>query len=383
MLDTLVRSDLASPRRSATDLQSELSGLLAASSDFENSLDLLRSFRHQEFLRIALADLASLLELHDVEHELTLLAETVVATALRLAQDEVSTRPGVSHDLALCAVALGRLGAGEMAYNSDLDLIFVYDGAGAGDHETATRIVQKLLLTLEARTREGYAYKIDLRLRPSGNAGPLVSSLKGFIEYHRRSSATWERQALIRSRVVAGNGSLAAKIERARREFVFGKGLSRKEVAEIQTMRLRMQREIGVEDSTRLNLKQGPGGLVDIEFLAQMMALRYGHRHPELQKRSTRQILQAIASAKLMPETDVESLLSHHDFLLRLENRLRIESDQAAWAVPTETSRLNTLAKRLGYKGRDRGERLIQELNWRRVEVRESFNQFFAREIAE
>ena len=99
---------------------------------------------------------------------------------------------------------MGRLGAGEMSYNSDLDLIFVYHDRGEaaeGSHVAASRIVQKFIVVLEARTREGYAYKIDLRLRPSGNAGPLVASLDGFRDYHRTSSsAVWERQALVRAR---------------------------------------------------------------------------------------------------------------------------------------------------------------------------------------
>ena len=147
---------------------------------------------------------------------------------------------------------MGRLGAGEMSYNSDLDLIFVYHDRGevADDsREAASRIVQKLIVVLEARTREGYAYKIDLRLRPSGNAGPLVASLDGFRDYHRTSSAVWERQALVRARVIAGDAWLGGEVEAARHEFVFGRGLRPPEVAEIAAMRERMEREIGAERS--------------------------------------------------------------------------------------------------------------------------------------
>ena len=114
----------------------------------------------------------------------------------------------------LCAIAMGRLGAGEMSYNSDLDLIFVYDDraeVAAGSREIASRITQKLIAILESRTREGYAYKLDLRLRPSGNAGPLVTSLAGFRDYHRQSSAVWERQALVRARVITGDRRIVAR----------------------------------------------------------------------------------------------------------------------------------------------------------------------------
>src|SRR5271156_5543825 len=192
MLDTLVRSDLAATRRSPSELRDELAGLIAASPDFESKLDALRAFQHQEFLRIAIADLAGDLELFDVERELTTLAETVLDEAMILARIQTEARFAIPATMRLCAIAMGRLGAGEMSYNSDLDLIFVYDDraeVAGGSREIASRITQKLIAILESRTREGYAYKLDLRLRPSGNAGPLVTSLAGFREYHRQSSA--------------------------------------------------------------------------------------------------------------------------------------------------------------------------------------------------
>ena len=239
----------------------ELFGLVNASTDFESRLDAIRTFRHQEFLRIAIADVAGELELREVEAELTLLAETVLSQALALASTELAPNFEIPAALKLSCIAMGRLGAGEMSYNSDLDLIFVYEsGADAMiGGEIAARVAQKLIGILEARTREGYAYKLDLRLRPSGNQGPLVTSLEGFREYHRQSSAVWERQALVRARVVAGDRELGEAVEAAREEFVFGRGLSSAEIAEIARMRTRMENEIGAESNTRLNLKQGYG----------------------------------------------------------------------------------------------------------------------------
>ena len=175
MLDTLVRSDLVGERRDPTELDAEIAGQMAASPDFESKLDALRAFRHQEFLRIAIADLAGDLELLEVERELTNLAETVLDEAMALARIQTEARFKIPATMRLCAVAMGRLGAGEMSYNSDLDLIFVYDDrteVASGSLESASRITQKLIAILESRTREGYAYKLDLRLRPSGNAVP-------------------------------------------------------------------------------------------------------------------------------------------------------------------------------------------------------------------
>ncbi len=386
MLDTLVRSDLVRVRRDRTELDAEIAGQMAASPDFESKLDALRAFRHQEFLRIAIADLAGDLELLEVERELTNLAETVLDEAMTLARSETEARFKIPETMRLCAVAMGRLGAGEMSYNSDLDLIFVYDDraeVASGSREIASRITQKLIAILESRTREGYAYKLDLRLRPSGNAGPLVTSLQGFRDYHRQSSAVWERQALVRGRVITGDADLGREVEATREEFVFGLGLSREQVAEIAAMRARMENEIGAESKTRLNIKQGHGGLVDVEFLAQMMALSHGHRNRELRVRNTMGLLNALDKLHLLAHEDAVKIEDDYRFLSRLENRLRIESDQPAWALPTSPAALRPLARRMGFEGVDGATRMLHELAERRDRVREIFDRYFAAELAD
>ncbi|MFI5353891.1 MAG: bifunctional [glutamate--ammonia ligase]-adenylyl-L-tyrosine phosphorylase/[glutamate--ammonia-ligase] adenylyltransferase, partial [Candidatus Binatales bacterium] len=382
MLDTLVRSDLARPRRPASELDHELGGLMAAKGDFEQRLDALRSLRYQEFLRIAIADIAGDLQLEEVESELTLLAETVLRHAFALAIAETVASGRVARLPAMCVLAMGRLGAGEMTYNSDLDLIFVFDDSAADLYsaEAATRVAQKLIAILEAPTREGYCYKLDVRLRPSGHAGPLVTSLGAFRDYHRRSSALWERQALVRARVVAGDTALGDGVEAARNEFVFGRGLTGAEVAEIAAMRERMEHEIGAETRRRLNIKQGRGGLVDVEFVAQMMALRYGGQHAELRERATARLLDALARCELVSSADRQRLRLGYRFLLQLENRLRIETDQPAWSLSTDPADLAPLARRMGFGGADAAQHLLDELARRRGEIRDCFERIFSAE---
>jgi glutamate-ammonia-ligase adenylyltransferase len=385
MLDTLVRSDLAAMRRTPAALSDELAGLIAASPDFESQLDALRAFRHQEFLRIAIADLGGYLELSEVERELTSLAETVLNEAIALARIQIEARFPIPATMRLCAIAMGRLGAGEMSYNSDLDLIFVYDDRAevdAGSREITSRITQKLIAILETRTREGYAYKLDLRLRPSGNAGPLVTSIAGFRDYHRQSSAVWERQALVRGRVITGDPELGREVEAARQEFVYGRGLTAAEIGEIAAMRRRMEKEIGAEDKTRLNIKQGRGGLVDVEFLTQMMALAHGYRSPELRVRGTIALLQALDRVHLLTHADAAVLEDDYRFLSRLENRLRIESDRPAWAVPTSVAALRPLARRMGFQRANGAARMLAELAERRDRIRAIFERYFAAENA-
>jgi glutamate-ammonia-ligase adenylyltransferase len=385
MIDTLVRSDLARPRRPGDELTTELLALVLASDSLEGRLDAIRGFRHQEFLRIAIADLAGALELQEVLGELTHLAEVVVREALVLAFSEVRAHGRIPDEPKLSVMAMGRMGAGEMSYNSDLDLIFVYFLPGevaAGGREVASRVVQKLIAILEAPTREGYAYKIDLRLRPSGNAGPLVASLEGFHDYHRQSSALWERQALVRGRVVAGDRGLGEEVETARCKFVFDGGLDAAGIREIAEMRARIERELGGESSERLNLKQGAGGTVDIEFLTQMMALRYGRDFPALRHRGTVALLRGIAECGLMPAGEVAALEDDYCFLTRLENRLRIESDHPVSALPTALAALTPLARRAGYAGPNAAQDLLNELEVRRPRVRATFERCFAREQA-
>ncbi len=382
MLDTLVRSDLVRRRRNREEMDREISGLVNASTDLESRLDAIRTFRHQEFLRIAIADVAGDLELHEVEAELTLLAETVLGEALRLAFSEIAPQFEIPTSLKLSCIAMGRLGADEMSYNSDVDLIFVYESGGDAmrGREIAARVAQKLIAILEARTREGYAYKLDLRLRPSGNQGPLVTSLEGFREYHRQSSAVWERQALVRARVVAGDSDLGEAVESARMEFVYGRGLSRAEIAEIAQMRARMEKEIGAESKTRWNLKQGRGGLVDVQFVAQMMALAHGYQHVALRTRATRDLLKELEWLQLVTKDESVALRDGYEFIARLENRLRIESDQPAWALPTDPEALRPLARRMGYQGNAGPRQLLNDLRARREAIRAAFESCFARE---
>ncbi len=385
MIDTLVRSDLARPRRSSAELGEELRALVVASPDLESRLDAIRAFRHQEFLRIAIADLAGGLDADAVQAELGLLAEVVLRRALELARAAVAAQLPIPPALELAAVAMGRLGAAEMSYNSDLDLIFVYHDRGEvaeGSRVAASKIVQKLIAVLEARTREGYAYKIDLRLRPSGNAGPLVASLDGFRDYHRTSSAVWERQALVRARVIAGEPELGAAVETARSEFVFGRGLSSAEAGEIAAMRLRIERELGADGRGRLNIKQGRGGLLDVEFLTQMMALRYGHAHPGLTGRATIALVRGMGQCGLLERAAAAQVEADYRFLSRLENRMRIETDQAAWALSTERESLGHLARRMGYREADGAARLLAEVESCRTRIRATFDECFRIEMS-
>jgi glutamate-ammonia-ligase adenylyltransferase len=362
LLDSLVRADLVRVTRTREDLATELASRLAAAPDLEAELDTLRRFRHEEFLRIGVHDIEGTLAPGEVGPELTRLAETCLEAALRIARREVLTRTGLPAAPAtegLVVVAMGKLGSAELTYASDLDLIFVYD---AGDperwagravpHEVFTRIAQRAISALQTPTREGLAYRIDTRLRPSGNQGPLVSSLEAFAAYHRTSAQVWERQALIRARVVAGPPALGARLEAVVTQFVYGRGLEAAEVAEIARMRTRIERERGGPEG-QVNVKTGRGGLVDVEFLVQMLQLRYGQTHPGIRKRGTTAAIAALAAEGLLAADDARALADGYAFLHAVESRLRLERDQPIEATDLDADALLSLARRLGYEGTD------------------------------
>jgi len=349
--------------RGRGSMAEELGARLAAAPDLEAELDTLRRFRHEEFLRIGVHDIQGKLEPHEVASQLTSLAETCLASALALARREVLARTGVPPappTEGLAVLGMGKLGAEELTYNSDLDLIFVYDAGDAAwwssrptPHEFFTRIAQRTISALQTPTREGLAYRIDTRLRPSGNQGSLVCSVEAFEAYHRTSAQVWERQALIKARAVAGPRPLAARLEEIRTRFVYGRGLDDGERLEIARMRERIERERAGARGELGNIKTGRGGLVDIEFLVQTLQLRHGHDHPGVRARDTRGALAALAAGGILSADEARSLRAAYAFLRAVESRLRLEQDQPGEALDAEPGTLVPLARRLGYEGSD------------------------------
>jgi glutamate-ammonia-ligase adenylyltransferase len=363
LLDSLVRADLVRVVRSADDLAAELATRMAAAPDLEAELDTIRRFRHEEFLRIGVHDIQGSLEPDEVRRQLTDLAETCLGAALAVARREVLGRAALPPEPpveGLAVVGMGKLGSGELNYASDLDLIFVYEpgdpawwSGRAVPHEVFTRVAQRVISALQTPTREGIAYRIDTRLRPSGNQGPLVSSLEAFAGYHRTSAQLWERQALIKARVLSGPPGLRARLEAVIEEFVYGRGLTGAEVAEIARIRGRIARERGEGGAGGASIKTGRGGLVDVEFVVQMLQLRHGHDHPGVRVRATRSAITSLERAGLLAPGHAHTLSAGYGFLRALENRIRLERDEPVEAIEANAEALLSLARRLEYPGSD------------------------------
>jgi glutamate-ammonia-ligase adenylyltransferase len=301
LLDELLRPLSRPPEK--PELQDLLrQQLLRVAHDaLEEQLASLQSFKQEQMLTVAAAELAGTMPLMKVSDYLTWLAETVVEHVLELAWEQLTVRYGLpfnskgeSGTRDFIVIGYGKLGGIELNYGSDLDLVFMHDGHAelqttggtAGSvHSSAfyVQLGQKLLSLLGTHTLTGKLYEIDLRLRPSGASGALVSSESAFLRYQHEAAWTWEHQALVRARVVAGSAALAQDFARIRRE-VLGKPRDRLKLAQdIVNMRLRMRRELGSrKPGDTFQLKQDAGGLVDIEFIVQYLVLAHAHAQPAL-----------------------------------------------------------------------------------------------------
>ena len=294
LLDELLdaRVDARPPTRGEVDeaLDYALAGL--PDDDLEARIHALNEFRQGFAFRVARAFLVDGQPAAECTRQLAIVAEAVVGAILPMAQAEVARRHGVLPGRGLAVIAYGSFGGKELGLGSDLDLVFLHDGGDAGQYSDGaqpldavryhTRVVQKVIALLAVPTPAGSLYEADLRLRPDGGKGPLVSSLDAFAAYQHERAWIWEQQALVRARAVAGEADIATAFARVRAQVL---GLRREAddvIGAVVEMRQRMRAELDRSGAGRLDLKQGEGGLVDLEFLVQAGVLLHAWQHPEI-----------------------------------------------------------------------------------------------------
>ncbi|MDB4931054.1 MAG: Glutamate-ammonia-ligase adenylyltransferase [Myxococcaceae bacterium] len=338
-------------------------GAAESDGDAEVIVGALRRAMREAMLSVGVADLAGELSPAQVGERLTALAEAVVGECLRLAGTECAARYGAvdADPLAgVAVVALGSLAAGELGHGGDLDLLFLHghpdDAFTSGGTrgtipagEYAVRLAQRTLSLLSASHDAGPGYAIDTRLRPSGAQGVLVTSHPSFVAYHR-TSASWERQALLRARPVAGDPALRATLDEAIAAIAYARGPA--DVGELRRLRARMELELGREDRGAISLKYGRGGLVDAEFVAQALQMAHG-ADPSVRTPNTRAALRALRDAGRLDEASAETLLQAESSLRTLLHATRLATNRSV-VIPSSPATV-AIARRLGY--RDRAER--------------------------
>ncbi|HVC31709.1 MAG TPA: bifunctional [glutamate--ammonia ligase]-adenylyl-L-tyrosine phosphorylase/[glutamate--ammonia-ligase] adenylyltransferase [Steroidobacteraceae bacterium] len=336
LLDELVDERLLSelPDREALARELQVAMEQVHDDDPERQVEALCHFQRAAVFRIAVADLTGRLPVMRVSDRLSEIAELIIERAIELAWRQITAQFGVPHcgeggerrPVSICAVGYGKLGGLELGYASDLDLVFLHDSRGerqetsrpdAGERGTRpidnplffVRLTQRLLHLLTMHSAAGRLYEVDVRLRPSGKGGMLVTQIDAFAEYQRHEAWTWEHQALLHARAVAGAPALRTEFERTRLE-VLRYAVRREGLRdEVRSMRERMRRELSKGGDGRLDLKQDAGGIADIEFLAQYWALQWARDYPPLAMFSdTIRQLESVASAALVPQAAVDVL---------------------------------------------------------------------------
>ncbi|MBI2413835.1 MAG: bifunctional [glutamate--ammonia ligase]-adenylyl-L-tyrosine phosphorylase/[glutamate--ammonia-ligase] adenylyltransferase [Deltaproteobacteria bacterium] len=382
-LDLLLSKELAIPYKTRGEVFDAVSKEVSLHDDYEEKLDALRRVKNQEILRIGVNDVRGELSPHAVSRQMTFTAEAALASAIDISIAELVQRYGSPGEARFVVLGLGKLGGGELIYGSDLDVVFVYsdslDARTTGPksitaHEFFVKLGQRIISVLTLRTREGFVFNVDARLRPSGSSGPLVVSKESFLGYHAGKTQVWERQALVRARPVAGDLKFGSEVLNELFEIACAKPLSPEDVDEMLRIRKRMEVEIAKETPSRYNIKTGRGALVDIEFLAQSLQLRWGLEKKSIRTPYTVKALLRLGREGLLGEKECSFLKDAYSFYRLLETRLRIVHDRPEGYLNEGSEELNTLSRRAGYSGPNPGERLLKDYKDFSDRVREIYN---------
>ena len=326
-----------------------------AALDAEAALVGLNEVRQSLSFRIALATLAQRQPALDSARQLAVLADGLLSATLELARRELEAAHGQIEGAGFAVIAYGSVGGHELGFDSDLDLVFLHDAREEAVSDGArpldvpryfARLAQKLVGLLGTVTGAGRLYEVDVRLRPDGAKGVLVSSTQSFEDYQRQRAWTWEQQALVRARAVAGDASVCARFEAIRREALTRPRVAQALKDDVMAMRRRMRGELDRSQGSQFDLKQGEGGLVDLEFLVQERVLAHAAEHAALcEARDTPGLLRALSRAGALPGVDLKALLAAHAAMLSrgldctLDRRPRIVPEDEVVADARETVR--------------------------------------------
>ena len=361
--------------------------LIAATAEIHDEAQLktgLRQLRRREMLRIAWRDLTGLADLREVMTTLSDLADACVDTALAKVYAAAVAKHGepVNENnrkpARMVVLGLGKLGGRELNFSSDIDLIFAYteDGetpSGVSNHEFFTRIGRTLVNVLSEATVDGFVFRMDMRLRPNGESGPLALGFDAMEHYYQTHGREWERYALIKARVVAGDRQAGEELLARLKPFVYRKYLDYGAIAAIRALKETINRELS-RTGMQEHIKLGPGGIREIEFIGQIFQLIRGGREPVLQERGIRSVLASLAAKAYLTQPAAAELDAAYVFLRRVEHRLQMVADRQTHTLPPEACEQSRLALAMGFSD---WAAFAAELHRHRSKVHEHFEQVF------
>ncbi|MCU7880061.1 MAG: bifunctional [glutamate--ammonia ligase]-adenylyl-L-tyrosine phosphorylase/[glutamate--ammonia-ligase] adenylyltransferase [Candidatus Thiodiazotropha sp. (ex Lucinoma aequizonata)] len=363
----ILLDELLDPRRLYSPLkQDQLCADLADQllrideDDLESQMEQLRQFAQSNRLRVAAADIADQIPLMVVSDYLTWIAESVIEQVVKLTYREMVRRHGrppglINDETGFAVVGYGKLGGIELGFGSDLDMVFLH---GCPDRNAFTdgdkpvsvdvfyaRMAQRFIHIMTTRTPSGILYEVDMRLRPNGNSGVMVSALKTFETYQHNSAWTWEHQALIRARVVAGDQRVGKRFKAIRHEIISQQRDADKLQVEVVEMREKMRTSLDKSNRDRFDLKQGVGGIVDIEFMVQFAVIRWAHDHPDLVVWTDNiRLLETLSKLGLLNDDAAERMMGVYKVLRAVDHRTALQ-DLPAFVVCEKLAKERTLVQ--------------------------------------
>ena len=349
-------------------------------------LQQLRHFRNQQMVRITYRDINGLAALNETLSELTELANSSIIQALQWLDKRQQKDFGMPLDshgkpMALIVLGMGKLGAYELNFSSDVDLIFTFAEHGEtvngprsiSHNEYFIKLGQSLIKTLDQNTADGFVFRVDMRLRPFGQSGPLVVTYDALEHYYSTHGREWERYALIKARVINGSDQDRNYLRSLLTPFVYRRYIDFGVFESLREMKSMIAREVKQKKKEH-NVKLGAGGIREIEFLAQAFQLLRGGREPQLQERQVQKVLAYLGSQKLLPESVVSELLHSYDFLRRTEHRIQQIDDKQTHNLPDNDFPRARIAYGMGYADWDS---FAAELQTIRNRVQDHFEQLF------
>jgi len=377
------------PGRSPDDYQQLVARTIAGAEPTEESLmQALRQLRQKEMVRIAWRDLAGLAGVEQVLHELSDLAVAVIAQTLDHLYRQATESLGVPKNpdgeaQQMLVLAMGKLGGRELNFSSDIDLIFAYADEGTteggrhlSNHEFFVRLVRKLVRVLDEITADGFVYRVDTRLRPNGDSGPLALNFTAMEHYYQLQGRDWERYAMIKALIIGGREADRKYLASLLRPFTYRRYLDFGAFESIREMKGMIEAEMR-RKSMAHNIKLGSGGIREIEFIGQTFQLIRGGPMPELQERSILKVLSLLAEYGYLELQEADDLRQSYLFLRKLENRLQMERDQQTQLLPTDALSRERIRLAMGF---DDWDAMVQTLDDHRRAVTRVFDSVISSE---
>ena len=321
---------------------------------------LIRQFKRRETLRIAYGDLIRSQNIDVVTKQISYLAEAICEATIAFARRQLEQKRGVPRRLggepaSFVCLAVGKLGGEELNYSSDIDLMFVFDGQGDTDGERAItnreffeRLVKDVVRLLSEATDLGIAYRVDLRLRPNGPQGPPISDLNSALYYYDVSARTWERQALIKVRAIAGDLDLGSEFLDRLEPWIYRRYLNRADITGIKALKRRIEKRAKSKGNQH-NVKTGNGGIQDIEFVIQFLQLLNGCDLPRVRTGNTLSAIQSLEQEGCLTFQERSYLEQNYAMLRKIEHRLQIMFDLQTHELPADDVELRKVAMRMGF----------------------------------